>query len=114
MMSYYANANAAFQNTPNNDNGRFNVDFVNTFLRGITNIKTKDKLIGELQQLHPSRVKADGWIEIICEWSDVEDGMRRAHVWGETDKETTSKKRKGRILNHRHLVDPRNAIETGL
>lgn len=47
------------------------IDFVNSFIRGITSSKIREKLIGQLQQIHPSKQKKDGRVEILCDWTQL-------------------------------------------
>lgn len=107
VKDYFININAVFQSTPNSDNDpRFDIDFVNAFIRGMTSKKAREKVVDELRQLHPSRAKKDGWVEVLCEWDDVEHGLRRAGLFTDSEKKgSTANKRNGRFINPRTMVE---------
>jgi hypothetical protein len=88
---------------------RFDTDFVSSFLRGISTKKIREKLVDELRQFHPSRMKKDGWVEILCEWGDIEAGLLRGGLLMNLENDHANDKRKGRILNE---VNPRTMVET--
>lgn len=110
-IKYHQKANEIFKALPNKDT-KLEIEFVNAFIRGITTERSREKLVDELQQIHPSRNKKDGKVEILCDWEDVLGGMRQAGMLeGRSEKEKskeTSFNKKKRILN------PRGQVETGL
>lgn len=77
IKNYYNNANEAFKQLNVNE-AQMEVDFVSAFISGITDSKIKNRLIAELQQLHPSRNRKDGRIEVLCDWDDIPEGLRKA------------------------------------
>ena len=94
IKTYYNNANEVFKGLDVND-AQLEVDFVSAFISGITDPKIKSRLISELQQLHPSRNRKDGRIEVLCEWDDIPEGLRKAGLLSPA-KETS--RRKHRVL----------------
>jgi hypothetical protein len=46
------------------------------FLKGLRDSETRNKLTAALQSRHPCRSNQEGKLEILCEWPDVEDGLR--------------------------------------
>jgi hypothetical protein len=77
IKTYYNNANDVFKTLDMND-PQMEIDFISSFIKGIADPKTGNKLLTELQQLHPSRSRKDGSIEVLCDWDDVPEGLRRA------------------------------------
>jgi hypothetical protein len=72
MENYYSIANAMFASVePHNE-----MEFCNSFIQGIYNVKTKDTLIVELQKIHPCRV-VNGVVEMLCEWEDIDVALRQ-------------------------------------
>lgn len=102
MREYYAKVNSMYQALQDIDNdANFDVQFVSAFLRGIEVAKNREKLVDELRQFHPSRVMENKWIDIICEWDDVEDAIHRAGLFVEAK----ANKRQGRFMNPRTMVE---------
>ncbi|RFU31999.1 hypothetical protein B7463_g4304, partial [Scytalidium lignicola] len=56
------------------------VEFIAAFIKGIKNASTRKKLVQKLMSIHPSTTKGKNEVEIICMWSDVEDGLRKANL----------------------------------
>jgi hypothetical protein len=77
VKSYYNNANEVFKSL-NMTEPQMEVDFISAFIKGITDSKISNKLITELQQLHPSRNRKDGTVEVLCDWEDIPEGLRKA------------------------------------
>jgi hypothetical protein len=94
MNAYYNNANEVFKSL-NMSDPQMEVDFISAFIKGITDSKISNKLITELQQLHPSRIRKDGWVEVLCDWEDIPEGLRRA---GMLSPAKNPSRRKHRIL----------------
>jgi hypothetical protein len=94
IKTYYNNANEVFKGLDVND-AQLEVDFVSAFISGITDPKISNRLVSELQRAHPSRNKKDGRIEVLCDWDDVPEGLRKAGLLS-PGKEAS--RRKHRIL----------------
>jgi len=77
IKTYYNNANDVFK-TLNMSDPQMEIDFISAFIKGMADSKIGNKLLTELQQLHPSRSRKDGRIEVLCDWDDVPEGLRRA------------------------------------
>ncbi|KAE9381500.1 hypothetical protein N431DRAFT_425071 [Stipitochalara longipes BDJ] len=77
IKTYYNESNDVFKGLSMNE-AQQEVDFVSAFISGITDPKIKNRLIAELQQLHPSRNRKDGRIEVLCDWDDIPDGLKKA------------------------------------
>jgi len=77
IKTYYNNANDVFK-TLNMSDPQTEIDFISAFIKGIADSKIGNKLLTELQQRHPSRSRKDGRIEVLCEWDDVPEGLRKA------------------------------------
>jgi len=72
MENYYSIANAMIASVePQNE-----MEFCNSFIQGIYNVKTKDALIVELQKIHPCRM-VNGVVEMLCEWVDIDVALRQ-------------------------------------
>jgi hypothetical protein len=94
VKTYYNNANEVFKRLNMNE-AQLEVDFVSAFISGITDGKIKNMLIAELQKLHPSRNRKDGRIEVLCDWDDIPEGLRKAGLLSPAKE---SSRRKHRIL----------------
>jgi hypothetical protein len=94
VKTYYNNANEVFKGLNMNE-AQLEVDFVSAFISGITDGKIKNMLIAELQKLHPSRNRKDGRIEVLCDWDDIPEGLRKAGLLSPAKE---SSRRKHRIL----------------
>jgi hypothetical protein len=94
IKTFYNNANEVFKGLDVND-AQLEVDFVSAFISGITDPKISNRLVSELQRAHPSRNKKDGRIEVLCDWDDVPEGLRKAGLLS-PGKEAS--RRKHRIL----------------
>ncbi|RDL36841.1 uncharacterized protein BP5553_06193 [Venustampulla echinocandica] len=92
---YYANTDK-LHTSLSIANDRLDIDYVNAFIQGLASEADKGILISELQQLHRSRSTADGKIEILCQWNDVEDALRASSLLPVKDpgKTNTVQKRK--------------------
>jgi hypothetical protein len=77
IKTYYHTANEVFKGLNMND-GQTEVDFVAAFISGITDSKIGNRLVIELQRLHPCRNRKDGRVEVLCDWDDVTEGLRKA------------------------------------
>lgn len=76
--SYLDKANSAYESLPHSGDQKFEIEFIASFIKGITNEDKRNILVAELQQQHQSRRKNGGKIEILCEWKDVAEGMKAA------------------------------------
>jgi hypothetical protein len=94
IKNYYNNANEVFKEL-NLTGAQLEVDFVSAFISGITDSKTSSRLISELQRAHPSRNRKDGRIEVLCDWDDISEGLRKAGLLSPAKEES---RRKHRIL----------------
>jgi hypothetical protein len=94
IKTYYNDSNDVFKRF-NTIEPQSEVNFVSAFISGITDPKIKSRLISELQQLHPSRNRKDGRIEVLCDWGDIPEGLRKAGLLSPA-KETS--RRKHRVL----------------
>jgi len=77
VKTYYNDSNEVFKSLNINET-QLEVDFVSAFIGGFTSQNMKNKLTAELQQLHPSRKTKDGRIEVLCDWEDIPEGLRKA------------------------------------
>jgi hypothetical protein len=109
LTDYFMSASTLFHKTPHsNRNVSFDADYVNSFLYGISNKMIREKMVEDLQQVHPSRMTKRG-VEIVCEWDDMEYSLREGGLLVMiAAKEQNASKRKGRIMN----PNPRGLIET--
>lgn len=90
---------------------KMEVTFIAAFIKGITSESARDRLVDELRQSHPSINKKDGRIEILCEWGDVLEGMKRAGLLdGRGGKD---KHNEVYLSKKKRLLDPRSQVETG-
>ncbi|RKF55365.1 hypothetical protein GcC1_204005 [Golovinomyces cichoracearum] len=55
---------------------KLDFDFVNTFIRGIASLKTRQKLISQLQQIYLSKQMKDGRVEILCNWTELGEAIK--------------------------------------
>lgn len=94
IKTYYNNANDVFK-TLNMSDPKMEIDFISAFIKGIADSKIGNKLLTELQQLHPSRSRKDGRIEVLCDWDDVPEGLRRAGLLSPSKEPS---RRKHRVL----------------
>ena len=94
IKNYYNNANEVFKGLDLNG-AQLDVDFVSAFISGIADSKISSRLISELQRAHPSRNKKDGRIEVLCDWDDIPEGLRKAGLLSPVKE---SSRRKHRIL----------------
>lgn len=79
IKTYYNAANEIFKRL-NINHAEMEFAFVSAFISGMTETKMSNKVTTELQQLHPSRNRKDGRIEVLCDWDDVREGLRKAGV----------------------------------
>lgn len=77
-------------------NSQGEIDFVDAFIAGISSPIERDDLSSQLEQLHPSRTKKDGNIQLMCRWENVEEAMVFAGFMPdkEHEEDRSSKKRK--------------------
>jgi len=94
IKTYYNDSHEVFKRLNLNET-QLEVDFVSAFISGITDPKMRNRLIAELQQLHPSRNRKDGRIEVLCDWHDIPEGLRKA---GLLSPAMETSRRKHRIL----------------
>jgi hypothetical protein len=89
-----------------NTGPQFEIDFVALFIKGIRESKTRQKLVNELQLIHPCRMKKDGKMEILCEWGDVREALVSAGLVERVAEEgEQAPRRKGNILVPRELIE---------
>ncbi|RKF58724.1 hypothetical protein OnM2_065031 [Erysiphe neolycopersici] len=69
-------------------------EFVNSFIKGISNYKAREKLTGQLQQIHPSKQKKDGRVEILCSWAELGEAIKTFSSYGEKKPASRSKKQR--------------------
>jgi hypothetical protein len=106
LKTYHKNASAAF-NALSKDR-QTETQFVMQFLKGLRDSETRNTLTAALQSRHPCRSNQEGKLEILCEWPDVEDGLRNTglivvEAGDQAPPEPARKKQK--ILIPQDLVD---------
>ena len=85
VLSYYI---ATDKKYPEYDRqGGEGVWFVNTFIAGLSAEADKKALIAVLKNLHPSMTIKGRMVEIRCWWEDVEDGLVKAGLIPEQEKD---------------------------
>jgi hypothetical protein len=75
LKAYLNKANRIFGTLPEPLEQKVEIEFIASFIKGMSDEKDRKILIEELQQEHQSRTKKDGRIEILCQWNDVGDVM---------------------------------------
>ena len=105
LETYLLNSSSIFSTLPNSG-PQFQIDFVALFVKGIRDSKAREKLVNELQLIHPSKMKKDGKMEILCEWDDVSDALRSARLIEMGDKEGEQAPRR-----KRNILVPKESIE---
>ncbi|KAI1003576.1 hypothetical protein K3495_g4636 [Podosphaera aphanis] len=85
----YASSTLALVSSPTE---QFEIDFVNSFINGIISPKISEKLVGQLQQTHPSKQKKDGRVEILCSWFDLGEAIKKAKIFGDRSNSYSGKK----------------------
>ncbi len=109
IKTYYQDAGKKLQ-ALNITTPQLEIDFITNFIKGINETKNRQKLLDDLSQIHPSKRKMNGFVEILCDWDELLEGIKRVGMW-DTNSEKESKKRK-RILAGRG--EPRGMVETSL
>ncbi|KAI6250130.1 hypothetical protein HI914_01735 [Erysiphe necator] len=73
---------------------QFETEFVNSFIKGISNYKAREKFIAHLQQIYPSKQKKDGRVEILCSWAELGEAIKTFGALGEKNSVCKSKKQR--------------------
>jgi hypothetical protein len=81
------------------------VEFVATFLKGLREAKQRDILVKELQKAHPCRTGKGETVEIICQWEDVVEALKKAGLINSEGKEERPAKRRKKILIPTEMID---------
>ncbi|TQS37530.1 hypothetical protein Golomagni_01991 [Golovinomyces magnicellulatus] len=68
-------------------------DFVNSFIRGIASLKTRHKLIGQLQQIYLSKQMKDGRVEILCNWTELGEAIKSFVLQGQKNGDSAIKRK---------------------
>jgi hypothetical protein len=111
LISYHKDACTAFAALPKDC--YVEIEFIGQFIKGIQEPKTRNVLVDELQKVHPCRTNRDGKVEILCEWADVTEGLRKVgmlpvgSVEGVAQSQGVTKKKK-------KILIPREFIESGM
>ena len=105
LKAYLHNASSIFS-TLSNTGPQFEINFVALFIKGLRDGSAREKLVNELQLIHPSKMKKDGQMEILCEWEDVPEALKSAGMV-EIDAREGERppRRKGNILVPRELIE---------
>ncbi|POS86813.1 hypothetical protein EPUL_001264 [Erysiphe pulchra] len=98
LKLYYEQADSIRSSSVSSEE-QFETEFVNSFIRGISNYKAREKLTGQLQQIHPSKQKKDGRVEILCSWAELGEAIKTFSSHGE--KKTAIKSKKQRTITPR-------------
>jgi hypothetical protein len=111
LTTYHKNACAAFEAFAKDR--QVEIEFIGQFIKGIREPKTRNMLVDELQQAHPCRTDKDGKVEILCEWMDVIEGLKKAGiVTVEAGEGATQSPGAGR--KKKKILIPKELIESGM
>lgn len=105
LKTYFANAAAAFYSTSKDKTKE--VEFITAFLKGFREAKQREIVVKELQKVHPCWTGKRGTVEIICEWKDVGEAMRKIGLIEPGGEERPAKRRK-------KILIPMEMIESGM
>jgi hypothetical protein len=111
LTTYYNNACTAFVSI--SKDGHSEIEFIGQFVKGIQDPKTRNKLVDVLQKAHPCRTGKDGKVEILCEWTDVAEGLNKAGLLTAQPVESAASEGAGRKKKKKILI-PRELIESGM
>lgn len=111
IKAYLKSADTAFSALPKDR--QVEIQFVRQFIKGLRDYRARKALINELQKAHACRTSQDGKVDILCEWIDVAEGLRKAGLIsleageGEVQNQGAGRKRK-------KILIPRELIESGM
>jgi hypothetical protein len=111
LASYHKNACTAFAALPKDC--YVEIEFIGLFIKGIQEPKTRNALVDELQKVHPCRTNRDGKVEILCEWTDVAEGLRKVGMLPVGSVEGAAQSQGGTRKKKKILI-PRQFIESGM
>lgn len=104
LKTYHTSASNTFASLEMDKNTE--IEFVATFIEGIRDTKEREMLVWQLQSTCASCVDTDGKVRILCEWSDVLDGLRRCGlVEAENGGDAPLAKKRRKILIPKELID---------
>jgi hypothetical protein len=111
LTTYHKNACAAFEAF--SKDRQVEIEFIGQFIKGIREPKTRNMLVDELQKANPCRTNKDGKVEILCEWMDVIEGLKKAGIVtvevGEGAPQSQGARRK-----KKKILIPKELIESGM
>lgn len=101
LKLYYEQADSIRSSSVSSEE-QLETEFVNSFIKGISNYKAREKFTGQLQQMHPSKQKKDGRVEILCSWAELGEAIKTFSSHGE--KKSAGKSKKQRTITSRGAV----------
>lgn len=81
------------------------IEFVAAFVKGLRESKQRDILVRELQKVHPCQIGKSGTVEIICDWVDVAEALKKVGLIAVEMKEERPAKRRKKILIPKEMID---------